>query len=188
MRVITIVTNDIILFVLPCKDRVARGPKVNQATGTDVNFTSLHVSNESLFMPNYDHRGRDSPLAVSIVSDTVGQSSDGGWMGDHQNRASRTVKQTAHQLRRAAALVATPMNGHPGKCIGVGSCYNRPRSRGNRRSRLAQRCPPHTPDALHTLSHRAACQRTQRTLSAPRWLRRITRSRFCRSLPVLFYA
>ena len=127
------------------------------------------------------------PLAVSIVSDTVGQSSDGGWMGDHENRASRTAKQTAHQLRRAAALVATPMNGHPGKCIGVDSCCNRPRSRGNRRSRLAQCCLPHKPVALHRLSLRAACQRTLSTRSAPLRLPRITRSRFCRSLLVLFY-
>src|ERR1051326_6989839 len=98
MRVITIVTNDIILFVLPCIDRVVGGPKLKQAMKTDINVIGLHVSNESFFMPNYDHRGRDSPLAVSIVSDTVGQSSDGGSMGDHENRASRPAKHTAHQL------------------------------------------------------------------------------------------
>ena len=106
------------------------------------------------------------------------------------NRALLTARQTARQPRRAAVLVAIPMNGPPDRRIGVCCCCNRPGNRGNIRTDAAPRLrSPRTPvGAVHTLSHGASRPRGRRIPSAPLRAQRISLIRFYRSPSIWFYS
>jgi len=131
--------------------------------------------------------GWDSIPVAPNVSGTAGQPSRDDSPGSRGNRALPTARQTARQPKRAAAPVATPMNGLPDICIGVGCCCNRLGNRGNTHSHPAPRprLPPAPRGAAHTPPHDPACPRSRCILSARLRAQRTIQIRF---LSICFYS